>query len=176
MKPYLDLPDASLPPAIPGGSWRQESQCLDAFNWDVPEPFAQTVTVGTEHLDGFGHTNNVIYLAWLQDMAWAHSLSLGIGRDDFYRIGAGCVARRHELDYLTTTREGDVLHVATWIAENAGRLDMWRAYQIIRAHDGKTVLRGRTQWICVDMKTGRPRRQPQEFVAAYRPISGLGHG
>jgi acyl-CoA thioester hydrolase len=34
------------------------------------------------------------------------------------------------------------------------------------------VLRGRTQWICVDMKTGRPRRQPPEFIAAYRPAHG----
>ena len=48
---------------------------------------------------------------------------------------------------------------------------MWRAYQIIRERDRKTVLRGRTQWICVDMSTGRPRRQPPEFVAAYVPAA-----
>jgi acyl-CoA thioester hydrolase len=46
---------------------------------------------------------------------------------------------------------------------------MWRGYQIIRAGDGKTVMRARTQWVCVDLKTGKPRRQPAEFVAAYKP-------
>ncbi|MGQ0699652.1 MAG: acyl-CoA thioesterase [Panacagrimonas sp.] len=140
------------------------------YAWDVPAPFVQVVTVGAEHLDDFGHTNNVVYLSWLQDAAWAHSVSLGFGMEDYRRVGAGCVARRHELDYLAATFVGDTLHVATWIAENEGRLDMWRAYQIVRAQDGKTVLRGRTQWICIDMKTGKPRRQPADFVAAYRPL------
>lgn len=140
-----------------------------ALAWDVQKPFVQTLTVGAEHLDEFGHTNNVVYLSWLQDVAWAHSTALGFAMADYQRVGAGCVARRHELDYLAATFAGDVLHVATWVAENAGKLDMWRAYQIIREQDRKTVLRGRTQWICVDMKTGRPRRQPPEFVTAYLP-------
>lgn len=139
--------------------------------WDVPAPFIQTVSVGSEHLDEFGHTNNIVYLTWLQDVAWAHSVALGFGIADYRRLGTGCVARRHELDYLAASFPGDRLHVATWIAENTGKLDMWRAYQIIREQDGRTVMRGRTQWICVDMKTGRPRRQPQEFIAAYRVTS-----
>jgi acyl-CoA thioester hydrolase len=137
--------------------------------WDVPSPFVQVVEVKPEHLDDFEHTNNVVYLSWLQDVAWAHSLSLGLDMEAYRRIGAGCVARRHELDYLAPTFAGDRLHLATWVAENAGRIDMWRAYQVIREQDGKTVLRGRTHWVCVDMKSGRPRRQPPEFVAAYVP-------
>lgn len=141
----------------------------ETLNWDVSRPYVQTLTVGPEHLDDFGHTNNVVYLSWLQDVAWAHSESLGFGMADYQRVGAGCVARRHELDYLAATFPGDVLHVATWVAENSGRLDMWRAYQIIRASDNKTVLRGRTHWICIDITSGRPRRQPPEFVAAYVP-------
>lgn len=140
-----------------------------ALAWDVPEPFVQIVTVGPGHLDAFGHTNNVVYLGWLQDAAWAHSAALGFSMADYQRIGTGCVARRHELDYLAPTHAGDRLHVATWVAENTGRVDMWRVYQIIREHDARTVLRGRTHWICVDMASGRPRRQPPEFVAAYRP-------
>jgi acyl-CoA thioester hydrolase len=146
------------------------------LSWDVAAPFVQVVTVGAGHLDEFQHTNNVVYLSWLQDVAWAHSVSLGFGMEDYQRVGAGCVARRHELDYLAATFAGDRLHVATWVAENAGRLDMWRAYQIIREQDGRTVLRGRTQWICIDMKTGRPRRQPPEFIAAYRPAAGAAPG
>jgi acyl-CoA thioester hydrolase len=139
------------------------------LSWDVPTPFVQVVDVKAEHLDEFEHTNNVVYLSWLQDVAWAHSVSLGLDMAAYRRLGAGCVARRHELDYLAATFAGDRLHLATWVAENAGRLDMWRAYQVIREQDGKTVLRGRTQWVCVDMQSGRPKRQPPEFVAAYRP-------
>lgn len=142
---------------------------MPTLSWDVAGPFVQVVEVKPEHLDDFAHTNNVVYLSWLQDVAWAHSVSLGLDMAAYRRIGAGCVARRHELDYLAPTFAGDRLHLATWVAENAGRIDMWRAYQVIREQDGRTVLRGRTQWVCVDMKSGRPRRQPPEFLAAYVP-------
>ena len=139
-----------------------------ALPWDVDAPFTQRVVVGPEHLDFFQHTNNVVYLSWLEQVAWGHSQSLGLGIDDYRRLGAGCVARRHELDYLAATFEGDVLHLATWIAETDARVTMWRAYQVIREQDRRTVLRGRTQWVCVDMDTGRPKRMPPAFVEAYK--------
>ena len=139
------------------------------YAWDVRAPFIERVTVQPEHIDRFGHTNNVVYLSWLEQVAWSHSQTLGLGFADYERLGCGCVARRHELDYLAPTFAGDELLLATFIHENDGRLTMWRGYQIIRAGDGRTVLRGRTQWVCVDMKTGKPRRQPPEFVQAYKP-------
>jgi acyl-CoA thioester hydrolase len=104
-------------------------------------------------------------------VAWSHSVALGLDFAAYERFGAGCVAHRHELDYLAPTFAGDELLLGTWIAENDGRLTMWRAYQIVRVSDGKTVLRGRTRWVCVDMKTGRPRLQPPEYVAAYTPAT-----
>jgi acyl-CoA thioester hydrolase len=139
------------------------------MSWDVPSPFTQSVTVAAADLDDFGHTNNVVYLSWLMRVAWAHSVSLGLSMDDYRRIGAGVVARKHELEYLAATFAGDELLLGTWVAENDGRLSMWRGYQIVRPRDGKTVLRGRTHWVCIDMKTGKPRRQPPEFIAAYVP-------
>ncbi|MBX6420551.1 MAG: acyl-CoA thioesterase [Nevskia sp.] len=138
------------------------------FDWDVREPYCERVVVEASDLDRFGHTNNVVYLSWLERVAWAHSVSLGLDFAAYERLGCGCVARRHELDYLAPTFAGDELWLGTWIIENDGRLAMWRGYQIIRAGDGKTVLRGRTQWVCVDMKSGKPRRQPPEFLRAYR--------
>lgn len=137
------------------------------LSWDVLDPFCQSVTVSAKHLDDFGHTNNVVYLDWLQEVAWAHSNALGLTMADYRRIGTGCVVRRHEIDYLAATHLDDELQVATWIKQNNGKLDMWRGYQIIRAADQKTVLRGQTQWICVDMRSGRPKRQPPEFIETY---------
>ena len=136
--------------------------------WDVAEPFLQPVTVQAGDLDDFGHTNNVVYLAWLERVAWAHSVSLGLAMADYRRLGAGVVARKHELEYLAPTFAGDELLLGTWVHENDGRLSLWRGYQIVRAGDGRTVLRGRTHWVCVDLKTGKPRRMPPEFVEGYR--------
>lgn len=142
------------------------------LSWDIATPFTESITVGPEHLDRFGHTNNVVYLQWLERVAWAHSNSLGLTFEDYERLNAGCVARKHELEYLAATFAGDQLLLGTWVHENDGKVGMWRRYQIVRVGDGKTVLRGQTHWVCVDMKTGRPKRQPPEFLAAY--VSGRG--
>ncbi len=144
----------------------------ETLPWEVSQVYAQAITVAVTDCDRFGHTNNVIYLSWLERVAWAHSESLGMSFGTYERLGCGCVARRHELDYLAPTFAGDLLQLGTWIAENDGRLTMWRHYQIIRVDDRKTVLRGRTQWVCVDLASGRPRRQPPEFVEAYRAVAG----
>ena len=151
-----DLPEDAAAPAV-------------ELDWDVIEPFHQRVVVAPEHLDDFRHTNNVVYLGWLEQVAWRHSQHLGLGFADYERLGAGCVARRHELDYLAPTFAGDVLHLATWIAETDSRLTMWRGYQVIRESDRRTVLRARTLWVCVDLASGRPRRMPAEFTATYHP-------
>lgn len=140
--------------------------------WDVPHPFIKPITVTSEHLDGFGHVNNVNYLKWLEDVAWEHSNTKGLGWEAFRRLNAGFVVHRHELDYLAATFAGDELLSATWIHENTGRLDMWRRYQIIRVGDGKTVMRATSRFICVDFTSGRPKRQPPEFIAAYQPGCG----
>lgn len=142
------------------------------LQWDVPSPYILPVTVSPEHLDQFGHTNNGVYLQWLEKVAWAHSNALGLSFTDYERLNAGCVARRHELDYLAATFAGDELQLATWIHENDGKTSMWRRFQFIRVADGKTVFRGQTHWVCIDMRSGRPKRQPPEFLAAY--VNGRG--
>lgn len=145
-----------------------------ASGWDVGAPFTQSVTVQAGDLDQFAHTNNVVYLAWLERVAWAHSVSLGLSMDDYRRLGAGCVARRHELEYLAPTFLGEELQLGTWIAECDAKFTMWRHYQILRPADGRTVLRARTQWVCIDITTGKPKRMPAEFVAAYKPLAAGG--
>ncbi len=143
--------------------------------WDVPAEHVHQlpVTVQKADTDDMGHTNNVVYLSWLERVAWSHSHSLGMNMERYRALDAGCVARRHELDYLAATFEGEDLLLGTWILENDRRLTMWRGYQIIRPSDGKTVMRARTLWVCVDMKLGRPRRQPAEFLEVYQPVGGF---
>ncbi|MFT4046911.1 MAG: thioesterase family protein [Solimonas sp.] len=138
--------------------------------WDVEKPFVEIVTMQSGDIDRFGHTNNVVYLSLLERVAWSHSVSLGLDFEAYEKLGSGCVARRHELDYLAPTFAGDTLWLATWVHENDLRLSLWRRYQIVRASDRRTVLRGQTQWVCVDMKSGKPKRMPPEF-RAYRPWS-----
>lgn len=141
-------------------------------DWDFAQPFILPKVVAEEHLDGMRHTNNVVYLSWMEEVAWAHSRALGLSWSDYERLGFGMVARRHELDYLLATYAGDELQLATWILWN-DRMSTRRAYQFVRVSDGKTVLRGRTLWVCVDLKEGRVRRMPAEFLEAYTSPLGI---
>lgn len=141
------------------------------LTWSVTPAHIDYLTVGSQHQDDFGHTNNVAYLQWLEHAAWGHSNALGLDIAAYYRLGCGCVVRKHELSYMLPTYVGDELAVGTWISANDGKLSTTRDYQVIRLSDGKTVLTGRTHFVTVDMKTGKPKRMPPEFVAAYVPAS-----
>ena len=135
--------------------------------WDFPEPHILKVTVRPEDIDAFRHTNNVVYLKWLESIAWDHSRHLGLDWPQYERLGYGMVARRHELDYLLPTFLGEEIWLATWILYT-DKLVIRRAYQFLRPADGHTVFRGRTRWVCVDLKEGKVRRMPPEFQAAYK--------
>ena len=119
---------------------------MNEIAWDFPAPHIMPVTVGTEHIDVMQHTNNVVYLQWLEAVAWDHSRQLGLDEADYTRLGYGMVARRHELNYLLPTFLGENILLGTWILYN-DKLSTRRAYQFVRASDGQTVFRGRTHWV-----------------------------
>ena len=135
-------------------------------NWDYPNPHTMAVRVEDGHIDLMRHTNNIVYLQWLEAVAWSHSQSLGLGPAEYEALGHGMVVRQHELNYLQATRLGERILLATWLVK-VDRLSTWRRYQFIRLDDGETVFRGGTHFVCVDIAEGRLRRMPPEFHAAY---------
>lgn len=137
--------------------------------WDYPQPFLQTLAPQAHDIDGLNHTNNAVYVRWCEQIGWAHSESLGLALDDYRRLDRAMAIRRGEYDYLLPTFEGDQLTLATWLVGGDGKLAMERRFQLIRNHDQVTVLRGRWDLICIEMSSGRARRMPPEFLAAYVP-------
>lgn len=136
--------------------------------WDLPQPFLLPIRVENAHIDQMGHTNNVVYLEWLERVAWGHSQALGLDWDRYRKLNRALVARRHEIDYLAATFAGDELLLGTWIVANDRKLSVTRHYQLIRLQDSVTVLRGLTHWVCIELDSGKPRRMPPEFADGYR--------
>ena len=134
--------------------------------WDAPSPHVLPVSVADAHIDLMRHVNNVHYLQWLEDVAWDHSIALGMSPRDYARLGQGMVVRRHELDYLVPALLGDRVLLATWIV-GLDKLSLHRRYQFVRERDGATLFRGATHFVCVDIDSGRVRRMPPEFSAVY---------
>ncbi|GAA6193484.1 thioesterase family protein [Phaeobacter sp. NW0010-22] len=138
------------------------------ISWDFPVPFTVVFDVQPDDIDAYDHVNNTVYLRWIDAIAWAHSDAAGMTTAYCQSIGKGFAVHRHEIDYLRPAHLGDQVHVSTWIVKMDGKLRSDRRFQIVREQTGETLVRARTEYICTDLKSGRPTRIPDAFKTAYR--------
>ena len=131
-----------------------------------PHAFVHHFRVGADVIDALGHAGNVSWLAWVNDIAEAHSRAAGLGPERFRELGVLWVVRRHEIEYLAEAREGDALEALTWV-------DSWRGATCVRRTlfrrgDGGGVLaHAATTWAFLSAATGRPTRIPPDMAARY---------
>ncbi len=122
--------------------------------------------VTPEEIDGLGHVNNQVYLDWLMGAATRHSGLVGWDIDRMIKAGEGWVVRRHEIDYLLPVLPGETVMMRTWV-ETAEKASSERHYEIFRKSDGKKVCVGRTMWVWINYKTGRPCRIPEALIKDF---------
>ncbi len=139
------------------------------MNWDHPQPHVLALSPAAGDIDGLDHTNNAVYVQWCEKAGWAHSEALGLGLADYRRLDRAMAIRRSEYDYLLPTTAGERLLLGTWLYATDGKLNMERRFQLLRASDGATVLRGRWELVCIEISSGRARRMPAEFCDVYLP-------
>lgn len=139
------------------------------MNWDHPQPYTMTLSPAVGDIDGLDHTNNAVYVQWCEKIGWAHSEALGLALADYRRLDRAMAIRRAEYEYILPTAAGDALQLATWLYATDGKLAMERRFQLVRASDGATVLRGRWDLVCIEISSGRARRMPAEFCDVYLP-------
>jgi len=136
-------------------------------SWEHSHPHVVAVDVAAGDIDAYGHVNNAVYLQWLDRAAWSHSAALGLSIDDCTRLRRGMAALRIEIDYVRAALPGDRVEVATWIIESDRKLRVTRRFQLRHAVDGGTLARAMTQYVCLNLDSGRAVRMPPEFSAAY---------
>jgi acyl-CoA thioester hydrolase len=170
-----------------------------AAETDAPR-FAAYFRVRHYEADAVGHVNNAAYLHYLEQAAIEHSAAIGYPLGRYREMGTLFIVRRHEIEYLRPASPGDVLEVVTWAEEIRGPRAV-RAYEVYRhgqaTSDVSTVavpadgllpathvppseplVRARTQWVYVDLDSGRPLRLPAELIGAFmgtgtsRPVGG----
>jgi len=144
-----------------------------ALVWDYPHPYTMALTPQPADIDGLHHTNNAVYVQWCEKIGWAHSEALGLSLADYQRLDRAMAIHRAEYDYLLPTLLGEELTLGTWLLDSDGKLGMRRGFQLLRARDGVTVLRGRWQLVCIEIGSGRARRMPDEFRGVYLPALAL---
>ncbi|MDO5308954.1 MAG: acyl-CoA thioesterase [Planctomycetia bacterium] len=83
------------------------------------------------HLDVWGHTNNVCYIQWMQDVAVAHSAALGWDSKEYLSHNSMWVVRSHSIEYKHSSYLGDRIFVQTWIAEMR-KVSCLRRYRFLK--------------------------------------------
>jgi len=136
-------------------------------NWDHPQPFTIDVGVSDADIDALGHANNTAYVRWMEQCAWQHSAALGLDIAAYHALDRAMVVLKHELHYLAAAFADEELVVATWIMSSDAKLRLTRHFQIVRPHDAKTLLRARSEYACMEISSGKPKRMPAAFIEGY---------
>lgn len=136
-------------------------------NWLFPDPFVHPWQVAAGQIDHYGHANNVAYVSQLERTAWAHSNALSLTIDDYRQLDRAMVISRHDIHYLAPAFLDEVIDCATWIVECDKRLKLARQFQFIRRNDQTVLLQARTEFVCVTLSSGRPKRMPEQFADIY---------
>lgn len=130
----------------------------------MPERFAIPITPTPADIDEVGHVSNLVYLRWVQEVAMAHSRTLGWDYAQYRDYGAVFMVRRHEIDYVSQVTLGQSLRAETWV-------DTWKLASCIRKteilRDDKVVARAATTWAMIGLASGRPQKIPESIVALF---------
>lgn len=132
----------------------------------MPAIFEYRITVPAAAIDEQGHVNNVEYVRWMQEAAVAHSAAQGWSGDRYRELGAGWVARAHQIEYLQPAFCGEDLIVYTWVADFR-KIRSLRKYKFVRVGDGAVLARAQTDWTFIGLQQRVPRRIPPEVAEAF---------
>ena len=123
----------------------------------ISPTYTKSFTIPKNSIDENGHVNNVVYVQWMQDIAVEHYASIGGIRAQ--GPDATWVVREHKIEYLLPAFLGEEIEIRTWV-ENIRKVRSLRKYEFVRKADGKVLVKGETDWVFVDTRTGSPRAIP----------------
>ena len=128
--------------------------------------YTQQITVGQDDIDMQHRVSNLRYVAWMQDLAMAHSAACGWSMERYESIGQGWVVRQHTITYKRPAFLGDVLTAATWLASYVSRRCL-RRYVFWNAQEKALLAEAETQWVFIDMTSGKPVSVPEELQDSF---------
>jgi len=132
----------------------------------ISPAYSKIFIIPESAIDENGHVNNVVYVQWMQDIAVEHYAS--IGGIEAQGADSTWVVREHKIEYFLPAFLSEEIEVKTWV-ENIRRVRSLRKYEFTRTSDGKTLVKGETDWVFVDVKTGSPRAVPEAVIKVFNP-------
>lgn len=133
-----------------------------------PGSFAVRRRAEWRDIDPAQHVNNAVYLAYMVDCGMQAAASCGWPVGRMHAAGFDLAARRCRIEYKQPAVLDDELDVTTWVSD-VRRASAIRHFTVTRVADGALLSRAYTQWVCVDVETGRPRLFPPVFLEDLAP-------
>lgn len=134
----------------------------------LPAVHRHGIVIADAAIDANGHTNNVEYLRWMQAAAISHADVTGCTAATA-AAGASWVVRSHHVEYLQPTFAGDRVVVLTWVS-TFRKASSLRKYLFVREADRAVIGRGETNWVFVDVQTGRPKPIPTDVSSVFELV------
>lgn len=135
----------------------------------MTQVYQYKLTVPDHAIDVNGHVSNIEYLRWMQEAAISHMDIQGCNKATL-DAGATWVVRMHHIKYLRPAFGGENIIVLTWVS-HLNRFQSLRKYRIIRTHDNTVLVKGETEWVFVNAKTGRLRSIPKDVIFKMKIVS-----
>ena len=132
----------------------------------TPHLFTKTFSIPGDAIDELEHVNNLKYVAWMQEIAIEHSAAQGWPVERYLQSGAVWVVRSHFISYLRPAFAGETITLQTWVAEIKQRSSL-RRYLFVRTNDQRVLVEAETNWVYIDLQSGRPLRIPDDLRAAF---------
>jgi acyl-CoA thioester hydrolase len=137
----------------------------------VGHVYIARMRVRHDDLDAFGRVYPSAYLRNLAQVAIDASTDAGFDAAWYSAAGARWLVRRTTFEVTRPARADDDLEVRTWV-EDFRRVRSRRRYDV---HVGTAAtLTAVTDWVFVDVASGRPRRVPDEMEARFGMAVGAG--
>ncbi len=130
----------------------------------ISSTYLKLFTIPKDSIDENGHVNNVAYVQWMQDIAVEHYSS--IGGIEAQGLDATWVVREQRVEYLRPAFEGEEIEIKTWV-ENFRKVRSLRKYEFVRKADGRLLVKGETDWVFINVKTGAPQAIPEEVIKVF---------
>lgn len=129
--------------------------------------FHHTLRVRFAETDLQGIVFNGNYLTYY-DVAWTEYLrAIGVEYKDLIEIGADTVLARTTMEFKAPARFDDVLEIHTRIS-SIGNTSLVFDFEIYRESEDELIGSASSLYVCIDPKTLRPIRVPDELRGRIR--------
>jgi acyl-CoA thioester hydrolase len=125
--------------------------------------FELKLKVTSADIDDLNHVNNVVYVQWMDQVAFEHWEFLTQNNPLPQYIW---VVLKHEIEYLKQAILGDEILVKTWVGETKG----FKSERLMEFYKNNQLLvKAKTVWGMLDVENYKPSRIRENVLKVLQP-------